>query len=378
MKRHVLAAAVAAVVGLSASFALAGGITRDANVGTANHAAAVHGSILTTYSGNIFPSENLNNNNPTKSFNDPYETNTGSNFNLFTDVAANPGVSGAATFNNFKSVFGSGTTVVPQARFFNWYIGYEGLARTTIGNSIESNRVESYVNNKSVVTYSDIGTSSMWRADAVVTTIVKDMGLGSALVVSELKVTRKYTSNLFDSGPAIASAQPKNFQIAVGLDLNPGSMFTNPGGGSAAPDQSGTSMSASSFVDPVSGVNKKVTYLAIDGTVGEHIGGFNPSSFGVGLFSSSAGVGFNGSILGSTPSSLGNALPPTPGDYMSGFLWNRTFAAVPTPGATTTEYFYTAFSINTPASVNGLVPEPAALGLLAPAALLLARRSRKA
>jgi hypothetical protein len=383
MKR-VLAAAVAALgLSLSSGLVLADAIIRDPNWTTAGHTLAAIGSAPGTYESYLGPERYLDQNNPQKFPNNvsgPY-SGPNQNFALYTDVAANT----TRTYNatQYKSTLAGGTTTVSQARYVGWFLNEQGATRRDLF-SYGSSYTQSVSGNTVVTTFNGLG-AGLWAGTATVTTTVQDVGVGKAVVTSTLRLDRAYKSyfSYDDSTIGAADRAPRAFSVAVGVDLDPGSASVSPGGGSPQPDQSGTTMAADSYFDITAGTNaRRVTYTATDGTLGYHIG-YGADSFGIGQTSSSTSrigsdlvsAGFNGTGgLYQSGLTLNETVPTTAGDYMSGFLWNRTLGAVPNPGDTSSQTFVTSFSINTlPITV---VPEPTAMGLLAPAAMLLGRRRR--
>lgn len=361
--KQILVAAAAVVVGFSASSVFAGGIIRNPGVSTQGHSAVSVGNQLGSYSGNIFANESLALPNPTKLGQYPFLSATGANFGLYTDVDANPG---ATATNAYKSSLAAGVTNFSQANYYNWFLGAGTSSRNIlINNSALVTPVDSYVGNTETFTMNRVGVGNYVFNVTIRTTVTDGATPGYTNVVSTFSVSRVYNPALsFETQKTIDNGNPISISVGTGVDLNPGTLGANVGG-VIQQDQSGTQMSTS-----ITGGIRKITYTAGDGTVGEHIA-LNPQSYSSDVRSSSAGAGLNGTLAG-VATALNNTVAGQ-GDYMSGFLFTGTFGAVSADSPVTAPLtYYTAFSIGGPA----VIPEPASLGLFAPAAMLLARRRR--
>lgn len=348
------------VLATSAGTALAGGVIRDGNVTTNNHALTSIGSTMSTYSSTVGNPDYIGLNNPNKlsALQAPNsQTGTSADWALFPDVAAN-----ISNTNQLPAGSSSGFVSNLQAYRFS-------LAGNTSAGSVSNRRVfgdsslgsgmtldtaSTYTNDVAgVFRWNNLGNGGLgintsWRANVEQTVQIIDGGFaGAALQITTIKITRLTAGTASD-------ALPLNLSLAAFADVNAGPAF-------AQTNTSQTNTSGSGEVRIRSTAN------AAPGNYAE-VWGVGATSFDVGLRSTSATGGLmqaNARFFGNGnfSNSLGLAGVSGTSDIAIGLAW--TGLSIANVGGSVT--IVTGVS---------LVPTPGVMAVLGLGGLVASRRRR--
>lgn len=343
---------------LSAGTALAGGIVRDLNVSTANHAATSVGTTFGTYSNTNTNADWIGLNNPVKTVGSypNSQTGTSADWGLMPDIAAN-----VTALNQLPAASSSGFTSCLSA--YRFYIsGRTGTAlanRRVIGDSslgatITPETASTYNgSNAGTFVWNSLGTGASGLASSYRLKVEQNVSiidsingdLGTALQLTTLKITR------LTAGGAATDSLSLALTLGLLADVNPnfatsGTTQTNTSG--AGEIRIRTTQTSSGHYAEVFGEGATSFDVGLRGTGSTNgLLQANARLFGTGDLSNS--LNLNGAS--------------TTNDWATGLVWNTlTLAAVGDSLTITTGVL--------------LVPAPGSMALLGIGGLLAARRRR--
>ncbi len=345
------------VLATSAGSALAGGVIRDANVSTANHAVTSIGSTLTTYTNTSTNADYIGLNNPNKlsALSAPNsQTGTSADWALFPDVGANltntnqlPAASSSGFVSNLQayrfSLAGNTSAGAAQNRAV--------FGATSLGSGMTLDTASTYNNDVAgVFRWNNLGTGGLgintsWRANVEQSVRIIDGGFaGAALQITTVTITRLTAGTASD-------ALPLNLSLALFADVNAGPSFA----------QTGTTQSNTS------GAGEVRIRSSVGGSYAE-VWGVGATSFDVGLRSTSATGGLlqaNARFFGNGnfSNSLGLTGVSGTSDIAIGLAW--TGLSIANVGGSVT--IVTGVS---------LVPTPGVMAVLGLGGLVASRRRR--